>query len=805
MDNIETTWQTPWLSSFEEPATFLKNLLDGVVDSAIKATGSDACAIMLVDKNSQTLTLKSCRGFYDLAAGSVRLPKGKGTSWKIVEGKAAIALPEVKADPDFMLVMEAGEERYTSMMGVPILNGNECIGVLFAEDFKRRNYTTEDIAKLEQIACQYADSISSAWGFEQLGEKTRSLSVLNELNHIISRTNNMQEIVKHLLHFATKLTCARTKIMWLTDESNEVLTQHFPESTGDEEWMKPIRDGLITHVARTHETIKIDDIHAGDLFEGLDRVASISVLCQPLVFEDKVKGILLLADRITGLGDYYVAFSGEETHMVESLAQTASQAISRVKTHLRLEKAVEDNQKKASELSILFQLGMAMQRTVSMDDLLRVILSCVTVGRGLGFNRAILFLLNEADGQLHGMMGLGPDTGNDANRIWSEINQELGEQPDLVQWLLNRDPYEIENSSFNRLAKSLTVPLDKNSIVAKAVNTKTTTYVKDRHHLTEEDNELVSQLNCHEFAVTPLVARDVPMGAIIVDNAYNKKPITEGDLKLLARFAAPAAWGIENIKLVERLSVVNKEMIEIDRNMAQTERLSTLGEVSAEMAHEIKNPLVTIGGFARRLLRKTPSSKEEVKYASIIVQEVERLERLLKNTLDVSRMAPTHKEPSDLNRIVREALDFYWRMLYEKDIQAHYHLSRDLTPVFIDQAQIRQLIINLLLNSIEAMSCDRHETAKIIKIETEQVEGNPSKALLKISDTGGGITQRDFDNIFNPFFTTKQHGTGLGLPLCKKLVATHQGSIEIDNKLGVGVTFTITLPCVDATEASTNR
>ncbi len=797
MQNIDAKWRTPWLSGSEGPERYLTNLLDYAVDAAMETTGSDACAILLVDERRQTLTLKSCKGLHDTATSAVRLPKGKGASWRIVREKKSVALSDVTSDPDFILIPQAGEERYVSMMGVPILKDDDCIGVLFVEDSEKREYTHEDVKALEHVAEKYANSINAAWDFERLNEKTRSLSILNDLNHIVSATNNLREIVNHLLHFTTELTCARTRIIWLTDESNEVLTKHFPESTGDDEWMAPVRNGIVTHVARTHETVRIDDIHSANPFEGLDRVASTSVLCHPLVFEDRVKGVLLLADRVTGLGDYCVAFSGEEAQMVESLSQTAAQAISRVKVYQKLEKAVEDNQAKANELSILFQLGMAMQRTVSMDDLLRVILSCVTVGKGLGFNRAILFFLNETDGLLHGTMGLGPDTGDDANRIWSDINHEFGEQPDLVQWLLNRDPYEIENSSFNALAKSLTIPMDGKNIVAHAVNTKTATCVKNLRSLTEQDYDLISKLNCQEFAVAPLVARNMPIGAILVDNSFNRKPITESDLKLLVRFAAPAAWGIENIKLVERLSVVNKEMLEIDRNMAQIERLSTLGEVSAEMAHEIKNPLVTIGGFARRLLRKMPSSKAEVKYASIIVQEVERLERLLRNTLDVSRMAPVKKESADLNRLVREALDFYWRMLYEKSIQANYRLSPDLAPVFIDQAQIRQVVINLILNSIEAMSCDRHDTQKTITIETEPVKGDQEKALLKISDTGGGITELDFDNIFNPFFTTKPHGTGLGLPLCKKLIATHQGSMKIDNKLGVGVTFSITLPCCD--------
>jgi len=119
----------------------------------------------------------------------------------------------------------------------------------------------------------------------------------------------------------------------------------------------------------------------------------------------------------------------------------------------------------------------------------------------------------------------------------------------------------------------------------------------------------------------------------------------------------------------------------------------------------------------------------------------------------------------------------------------------ELDKVSIDPVWIRQVVINLVLNAVEAMSASSGEGERKLTLSTEQINSGDSVIRLRISDTGGGIPENNLQNIFNPFFTTKPRGTGLGLSLCKKIIRMHHGSLEIDNKLGVGVTFIINLPC----------
>ena len=405
---------------------------------------------------------------------------------------------------------------------------------------------------------------------------------------------------------------------------------------------------------------------------------------------------------------------------------------------------------------------------------------------------------------LEGKLGMGPDSADDAGRIWGKMQEKPLD--DLVPWLLDRNPQEINETGFNKLAISMQYPIDgetSSAIIKKVVGQKSAVNIQGKNDLDSSDYSLTSGLQCEQFAIVPLVAKDAVLGAILVDNLYNRTSISDQDIELLTRFAAPAAWAIENLRLFERWAAVSQELLDMEDQVAKVERLSALGEVTAEVAHELKNPLVSIGGYARRLQTSLSKRnvKKEVGYASIIVKEVERLEALLHQALDISKEVSLNRATADLNEIVCDSTNLYWRYMSEREIEVEMNLEPKPIMVSVDPTWIRQVVINLLLNAIEAMNCERHKADRKILIVTKQTSkvsensvGVRRSVCLQLSDTGGGIAEEDLSSVFNPFFTTKPQGSGLGLSLCKKIVRLHHGVIEIDNKLGDGVTFTVSLP-----------
>ena len=773
---------------------YLKEMLNKIAEATAHLLKADACALLLLDESRQTLFLQASVGLNKMPMEAVRIPHGKGIGWRIIRERKVEAIIDARDDNDFFFIPELGEERFSSMLAAPIMYENDCMGVLNTQTLSKREYSAEEIKLLEEIAMQVAGSVRTVWYLDQAHNRARVLKDLNTFTQVISDSDEPESILGAVAAYAGQLTGAKTQMIWLADE-NGALTKTY-SSTGhiDADKADLIRERIIEPVLKEKVTLKIDDIESDENFSGLLDIFNRSTLCQPMIFGDRAVGVICVADRRSPDGEYYYAFSGDEAQSLLAIAQISAHALVRASTHVSLATALEENRQSARELSILFQLSLAMQRALDLDELMKVILSCVTVGEGLGFNRAGLFLVDKGRNTINGALGVGPSTGEEAGKIWDKLGADLRGSTSLVEWLISRDLEELTDSGFHRNIQTFVQSLDSQCILARAAKEKQPFNVKGLDDLSDCDTPLIDVLDNHSFAVVPLVAHDEVLGVILVDNFFNKKKITDEDIRFLTRFAAPAAGAIGNVTFLERLSSSNSQLISLERKMAQVERLSTLGEVYAELAHELKNPLVTIGGFARRLA-KGKSMEETERYASIIVAEVGRLEKLLGDALNISSDGiKTSLMKTDINSLVEETLDLYWFLITDSGIEITLEKDPNPTVIDADAAQIKQVIINLLLNAIESLSCNSHVNLSKKLFVTTKTDKSNDVVRITIGDTGGGISSRDVAQVFTPFFTTKQGGTGLGLPLCKRIVRGHHGFIEIDNKLGVGVSFTITLP-----------
>ncbi len=225
--------------------------------------------------------------------------------------------------------------------------------------------------------------------------------------------------------------------------------------------------------------------------------------------------------------------------------------------------------------------------------------------------------------------------------------------------------------------------------------------------------------------------------------------------------------------------------------LIQAEKLAALGRLAADVAHEIRNPLTAIGGFARRLQKNAGSEKEKDR-ADIIVSEVDRLERILRDVLTFSRDARYHLDKHLVGDLVYDVIKMYEQACSDQSVSVEVMIEKNLPPVLMDRDQVRQALINLIANALDAMPGGG---ALKITAGTDALHG-VRYVYLSVSDTGEGIDEDKMALIFDPFFTTKEpgRGTGLGLSITRKIIEEHGGFVRAESVRGKGSVFGLYFP-----------
>jgi len=242
-----------------------------------------------------------------------------------------------------------------------------------------------------------------------------------------------------------------------------------------------------------------------------------------------------------------------------------------------------------------------------------------------------------------------------------------------------------------------------------------------------------------------------------------------------------------NDEIGELSNAFNEMLTRLDNAIEEQERMCRLaatGELAATLAHEIKNPLNAIGGAANYIGKNIKGSLVK-EFVAIITSEVSRINSLTGTLLSFSKTIEPKPEPSDINRLVNEVLYLLSKETPKLKATLKTELAEDLPLVNCDYNQIKQVVINLLINALDAI--DEHGRIKII---TGRKRG---KTYISVKDSGRGISPEIISNIFNPFFTTKTRGTGLGLAISKKIAREHGGDLTVESTPGKGSTFTLVL------------
>jgi PAS domain S-box-containing protein len=225
------------------------------------------------------------------------------------------------------------------------------------------------------------------------------------------------------------------------------------------------------------------------------------------------------------------------------------------------------------------------------------------------------------------------------------------------------------------------------------------------------------------------------------------------------------------------------ELKTLRERVIKTDRMAALGEVAARVAHEIRNPLVSLGGFAKRLEKKLDGNLKE--YADIIAKEVDRLEAILNDILSFVKETRIIKETVDSNRLMEDVISLMGSEMNEKNISLLREFGEPM-EIYVDPHRIKDALVNILKNAVQAIGSNGIITLRLLR--------KHDACLFEIKDTGPGIPDEDLPFIFDPFFTTKKFGTGLGLTITHRIIEEHDGSITVESRKGAGSTFRVLIP-----------
>jgi two-component system NtrC family sensor kinase len=289
-------------------------------------------------------------------------------------------------------------------------------------------------------------------------------------------------------------------------------------------------------------------------------------------------------------------------------------------------------------------------------------------------------------------------------------------------------------------------------------------------------SELAVPVRTGERTIGVLNAESLQMGAFDEDSQY-----------LFEAIAAQLGVVMENARLYEMEREQRKLIEQSQVQLVQSEKLAAMGRLAASLAHEINNPLQTIHNGLRVMLSFSMSPDEQQEYLVMIDEEVNRLRDLVTRTLDFARRPTQAMKPTDLNMLLQKVLALVSKYLQHHNITLQCDLAPDLPSVLTTSNEISQVFLNLLLNAAEAMA-----EGGSLRISTHVVDDD--RIAINFADTGCGIAPEHLDHVFEPFFSTKEKGTGLGLAVSYNIVKRHNGEIIVQSAREEGTTFTVLLP-----------
>jgi GAF domain-containing protein len=724
----------------------------------------------------------------------------------LIESKA-VQIADVLADPEYAFSDLQKAAGYRSLLGVPLLRAGQPIGVLFLGRKTVEPFTDKQVELVSTFADQAVIAMENVRLFEEVQARTEDLheslqqqTATADVLKVISRsTFDLQPVLETLVQSARELCNAQKGVVLLRDGEVYRIGMQLGYPPEFEEYIaeNPILPSPYSGAGRaafTGQVAHIPDVLTDPdyrLTEALRIGGYRALLSVPLLREGEVVGVFSLARNEPE------SFTPRQIELVQTFADQAVIAIENVRLFEEVQARTED-------------LHESLQQQTATADVLKVI------SRSTFDLETVLQTLVES-----------------AAKLCDAEKATITRQKDGV---LFRGEFYGFSDEFMDYVRNVPVVPDRGSATARALLEGKVVHIPDVQADPDYTFNEVSRLGDFRTIIGVPMLREGKAIGVIVMTRSEVRPFTDKQIELATTFADQAAIAIENVRLFDSVEARTRELTKsleelrtAQNRLVQTEKLASLGQLTAGIAHEIKNPLNFVNNFSavsaelvdelQAALPKT--GLEDAALAEIaeltnllrgnldkILQHGKRADSIVKNMLLHSREGSGERRPVDLNGIVDEALNLAYHGARAEKQEFKIRLERSFDPaageVDMFPQEITRVFLNLISNGFYAAMKHKAET-KLNGYEPMLAAATRNlgdRVEIRIRDNGGGIAPEVQEKMFNPFFTTKPpgEGTGLGLSLSYDIIVKqHAGSIEVDTEPGEFTEFRIILPRAAAT------
>jgi len=688
----------------------------------------------------------------------------------MVETRQGLLLDRSQVDIDCS-VTQILEQPVSAWMGAPIQVGQRIIGQVAFVAYHPGAFSAADLSHLTGLVSRLAYSVENSIVFAEATRYLQRLAMLNELASAAASGLSMDEVARRVIHLLRRSFGADLVGVYMISQDSQVVHVYHGDQRSEIAW-EPVANTLLGRVATAGQALR-----SGDGQERLLESASLpltleltetgsrdprgsespsrSILAVPLKYRAKVVGVLALESIENN------AFSMQDEQLLAVIASHLAGLFENIRLNDETRQRALSLQSSVRQLQAARETALDITADLDLETLFRRV---IHRARELVDARGVeLGLLDEKTQELQIVV---------AENSWREpVGPQLPAGAGLAGRVAARvaasgDPLAV--ADFNTWS-GLASPDDQAPFRAVA-----SVPLKFKERASGKTNVI---------------------GALTVLDDRPEKIFRPEDLQLLELLAPQVAVSIRNARLYQELG----ERIEAQRlaesRLLRSARLAAVGEMAAGVAHELNNPLTTVSGFVELALEDLPVESPLRIDLELVLREAQRARSVVRRMLDFSRPVDDVRGPTNLNELMRDVLALVNHQIRTRGVEICPEFCPDLPEVIVDPNQIKQVLLNLIHNAIQAMP---NGGSLFLRTGSQMREGR-RWVIAAVHDTGVGISPENLDRIYEPFFTTQPvgSGTGLGLSISYSIITDHGGFMEVDSIQAEGSCFTIYLPLND--------